>query len=135
MEMMATMALFALESGDAAAASAGTLVMELIIGAVTLLAYWMLFIKAGEPGWMSIIPIMNGYKMFEIVYGSGWKYFLCLVPILNFVLLLVFPFRLAQAFGKSALFGLGLLFLSPIFMLILAFDNNTTYNGPVSSFI
>ena len=34
----------------------------------------------------------------------------------------VSSFRLAKAFGKSALFGLGLIVLEPLFMLFLAFS-------------
>ena len=94
---------------------------------VFLVAYWKIFEKAGKPGWASLIPIYNIYVMCEIVWPKGpiLPCILLFVPIVNIIYLLMFIFRLAKAFGKDVLFGFGLLFLSPIFILILAFGNST----------
>ncbi len=108
--------------------------ISLIISLVSIVAMWFLFEKAGESGIVSIIPIYGTWKMFEIVYGSGWKFLLLFVPVLGYVVSWMFYIRLAQAYGKSILFGIGMLFFTPIFMLILAFGD-AKYWGPVSSFI
>ncbi|MBE6850211.1 MAG: hypothetical protein E7504_00505 [Ruminococcus sp.] len=127
------------QSGDAAlAVLAGSYVVFLIIGLVVsvlmIVAQWKLFTKAGEEGWKSLIPIYNGYVMFQIVYGQGWKYFLTLVPVLNYVVLIAYYVRLAQVYGKSVVFGILNLFFAPITMLILAFGD-ADYQGPIDSFL
>lgn len=113
----------------------GSSVFSFLMSIAMLVAWWFLFNKAGEEGWKAIIPFYDIYTMFDIVYGNGWKALLLLVPILNVVLLILFPFRLCQAYGKGIGFGFLTLFFSPIMMLYMAFDKNTSYYGPCGSFI
>jgi hypothetical protein len=96
-----------------------------ILGVVCL---WKIFSKAGEAGWKSIIPILNIYEEFKIIYGQGWMFLLLLIPFVNIVVEIKLVFDLAKVFGKGIGFGFGLLLLSPIFMLILAFDHSE-YQG------
>ena len=112
-----------------------TSLIYLVLYVLTVIGNWKLFEKAGEAGWKSIIPVLNMYVMFKIVYGSGWKFLLLFVPILGQVLMIAYYIRLAQAYGKGTGFGIGLIFLNPIFFLILAFDNNAQYQGPCNSFL
>lgn len=119
---------------EALGSGIGSLI-SLAFSVIFIIANWKLFERAGEAGWKSIIPILNVYTMFKIVYGSGWKFLLLFVPILGEVLAIAYYIRLAQVYGKSTGFGIGLLFLMPIFYLILAFDNNAQYTGPCSSFL
>ena len=99
-----------------------------------IIAEWKILAKAGEPGWMSLIPILNLYIIFKVVYGKGIKFLLLLVPLLNAVVSIALCFRLAQAFGKGVGFGFGLLFLPNIFTLILGFGS-AQYEGAIDSFI
>ena len=107
--------------------STGTLVAYIvfciIMCVVMFVALWKIFTKAGKPGWGAIVPIYDLYLEFEIAFGNGWLFLLMLVPIVNFVVAIILPFKLAKAFGKGAGFGLGLLFLPIIFHLILAFGS------------
>lgn len=119
---------------EALGSGIGSLI-SLAFSVIFIIANWRLFERAGEDGWKSIIPILNVYTMFKIVYGSGWKFLLLFVPILGGVLGIAYYIRLAQAYGKSTGFGIGLLLLMPIFYLMLAFDNNAQYQGPCSSFL
>ncbi len=89
---------------------------------------WKIFVKAGEPGWAAIIPFYNYYILFKITFGNGWLFLLLLVPIVGFIFAIILYFKLAKAFGKGTGFGFGLLFLSIIFMSILAFDSSE-YQG------
>lgn len=90
---------------------------------------WRIFVKAGKPGWAAIIPIYNVLVELEIV-GRPWYWLLLmLIPVVNVVLGIILLFRMAKVFGKGIGFGFGLLFLAPIFIPILAFDNST-YLGP-----
>lgn len=101
-------------------------------GATSLLiiiSMWILFKKANERGWASLIPFYNVYTLFKVVYGNGWKFLLLLIPLYNLILAIQTQFRLGKVFGKSTGFGCGLLFLPVIFMPILAFGDSK-YIGP-----
>lgn len=141
--------------------------------ALTLLGYWKVFIKLGEPGWKGIIPYYNVYLLFQklwnvkkfwtyiismlcfippyiigvlaMVFGTvfvaqgddtmvpgiivmivGIVFFLIALSAVIFALVVEFKLyvRLAEAFGKSKAYAWGLLFLSPIFIMILGFDKS-----------
>lgn len=121
-----------IESEGSAGAGGG--IFSFIMWAALLVANWFLFEKAGEPGWYSIIPFFSIYKMFEIVYGNGWKALLLLVPLLNIVVGIAFAFRYAQAYGQGILWGFIMLFFPNIATLYLAFGP-AKYTGPTYSFI
>ncbi len=108
----------------ALAAAFGTYgIVILIVSILVIVAQWKIFTKAGEHGWASIIPFYNNYVLFKIAMGNGWLFLLCLVPVVNFVILIVCMFKLAKAFGKGVGFGFGLWLLTPIFMMILGFGS------------
>ena len=116
----------------------GSVIVYVIIAiffyVLLIIAEWKILTKAGEAGWKSLIPFLNLYVIFKIVYGKGIKFLLLLVPILDIVVAIMFPFRLAKVFGKSSGFGVGLLLLPNIFTLVLAFGS-AEYDAPVDSFI
>ena len=117
---------------------AGSLIVYILVAlffyVLLIIAEWKILTKAGEAGLKSLIPILNLYVIFKIVYGKGIKFLLLLVPILDIVIAIMFPFRLAKVFGKGGGFGAGLLFFPNIFTLILAFGS-AQYEKPVDSFI
>lgn len=97
-----------------------------IVSIFFVVTYWKIFTKAGQPGWAAIVPIYNLYVMMVIVSRMGIVWFvLCFVPIVWFVPPLVLPFKMAEAFGKSAGFGVGLLLLPVVFLPMLAFGSAT----------
>ncbi|MBO5474948.1 MAG: hypothetical protein J5982_00405 [Bacilli bacterium] len=52
------------------------IVLLLIAWAVfAIIGQWKLFVKAGQPGWKSIIPFYNTYTLCEMV-GLNWYWFL-----------------------------------------------------------
>lgn len=111
-------------AGTALAAAFGTYgIVILIVSILVIVAQWKMFIKAGEHGWASIIPFYGNYVLFKIAMGNGWLFLLCLVPVVNYVILIVCMFKLAKAFGKGVGFGFGLWLLTPIFMMILGFGS------------
>ena len=100
------------------------LLLGVVAVAVFFLAVaWIIFNKAGYAGWLSLIPIVNMIFWLKIAGRSGWLILLFIVPIVNCILALLLPFWIADKFGKSFLFGLGLLFLPIIFYPILAFGS------------
>lgn len=94
-----------------------------------IICYWRVFEKAGVPGWKSLIPIYNTYVLCDLVWGEGLKMFLFLIPIANIYFSIRLYLSFAKVFGKDVGFGIGLMFLQPIFVGILAFDSSSYY-GP-----
>ncbi len=116
---------------DAAVGAASGIFWLIYIAVLVLaiVALWKIFVKAGKPGWASIIPFYNYYCMFDIAMGNGWLFLLMFIPIVNIIMSIFVMYKLAQAFGKGIGFTLGLIFLSLIFICILAFGD-AEYIGP-----
>lgn len=99
-----------------------------VIYVLLIIAMWKIFTKAGKPGWASIVPIYNVIVMFQIIGLNPWLLLLYLIPVVNFVVAIVFSIvqasRLSKAFGKGTGFALGLFFLNPIFLLMLGFGDS-----------
>lgn len=131
--------------------------VALIIAAVCwvlqIIANWKIFTKAGEAGWKSVIPVYSGYISYKIAWNPGmfWIGLICTVylnylnlmmeqpdtiwisiggaaAILSAVINIIFVYRLAKVFGKGIGFVFGLLFLQPVFILILGLGS-AEYQG------
>lgn len=102
-------------------------ILCIAVSIFTIVCNWKVFKKAGKHGWESIIPIYNTIVLLEITKLPMWYLVLFFVPIGNIVVLFLIYIELAKKFGQSTLFGIGLVFLTPIFMAILAFNKNYVY--------
>ena len=132
-------------------------ILTLIVGAMVLLVIgrWRLFVKAGMPGWYSLIPVLSTYKEFAL----GWKGWISILSIFcqigsfvvlflgshanweiicSLVLIIVYlvirlleSVKLAKAFGKGIVTGILLTFFQSLgrFGLSLA---KTEYSGPAA---
>ena len=115
----------------------GPLMIVLLAFAVfAIIVMWKIFEKANQPGWAVLIPFYNLYVYTQIVKRPGWwmlLYFLGAVPVIGSIAVLVISIldniRLSRAFGKSDGFAVGLIFLSIIFLAILAFGDATYDNS------
>lgn len=113
----------------------GVFLVALAIGIFLAIVNWKVFKKAGKPGWAAIVPFYNQYVLAEITWGNGWFFLIFLgaiIPIIGTIAVIVFTIltyiKLAKAFDKDGGFAVGLIFLNPIFMAILAFGNSK-YTG------
>lgn len=114
-------------------------IMHTIFAIVLAIAIYKLFTrcviykKAHEHAWAVLVPIYRDIVMLRICGMSPWWLLLAFVPIIGwFILWLVYVasrFMLAESFGKSELFGLGLWILWPIFEAILVFSKKVKYIG------
>ena len=107
----------------AAQPSPVVLVIEIALCILILVAEWKIFTKAGQPGWAVIIPFYNLWVLYKIVCGRGKAMFRLLIPLYNIYWAIKTDIKLAHAYGKSTGFGVGLIFLAPIFLCILAFGD------------
>ena len=123
----------------------GVLLIALAWYVIQVIANWKIFKKMGEPGWKAIIPFYNSY----ILYKRTWKtmfFWIALVigiiagvfqslsqtmtdqatvfVIAALVLKIIGDNKLSKSFGHGAGFTVGLVFLNPIFKLILGFGSS-----------
>lgn len=115
--------LFGISSSLVAFAS----IISLVIFVWMLVCNWKIFTKVDYPGWYSIVPILNVFKLFELANGNGWTMLFMFVPILNVIYGVMTIHRLCKEFG----YGIGvtlLYFVMPIVALtILAFGRSEYY--------
>lgn len=124
------------------------LLLALIAYVIYAIGAYRMFQKAGKPGYLAWIPIVNEYISYTIAWNSN-AYFVSLLSgiisgfssgdhkgflasvasIVALITKFLFTQKLAKAFGKSELFGIGLFFLEPIFVMILGFGD-AFYYGP-----
>jgi Family of unknown function (DUF5684) len=121
--------------GNSGAAGAVFGVIGLIYLAVLVLmvvSLWVIFTKAGQPGWAAIIPIYNVVVLLQIVGRPIWWIVLLFIPLVGAVIGILLAVDLAKSFGKGAGFGIGLVLLGFIFAPMLAFGD-ARYQGPSAS--
>jgi len=85
-------------------------------------AEWRIFVKAGQSGWKSLVPIYNVYTQFTIAGMSGWWVLALLVPLLDIYATVLLSLGTAERFGKGTIFAvLGLLLFAPVGYIYLGF--------------
>ena len=114
------------QQADVTALSTTYGVIGFILYVITVIALWKVFTKAGHPGWLAIIPIVNLFVLTKIAGFSYWLGLLYLIPFVNIVLHIIVALRVGKGFGKGAGFSIFLLWLfSFIGYLILGFGSDT----------
>lgn len=111
------------------AAAIGMIIVALALLIFCVAVMWKVFCKAGEPGWASLIPFYNLYVMTRITWGRGWLFIFGFLPLGNLIFAIFTMIKLAKVFGKKGGFACGLIFLSIVFLPILAFGK-AEYTGP-----
>jgi len=108
----------------------------LIVGSVLvilqIISMWILFNKAGQPGWAAIVPFYNMWVLAEVGDRPGWVGLLyCFSgaipfvgPIGTLVLWAIISIGVARTFGRGIGFGIGLTIIPFVFYPILAFAND-----------
>lgn len=106
----------------------GGIVLYLAVIVLLIVSMWKVFEKAGKPGWGCLIPIYNLFLLIQIARKPEWWILLYLVPLVNIVVAVMVVIGVAENFGKSQLFGIGLFFFPFICYPILAFGD-ARYQG------
>ena len=132
------------------------MVFDFLWWLLQIIANWNIFTKAGEAGWKSIIPVYSDYISYKIAWQPSyfWLVFvlgiitsvangmadpngtnttiLLIVSLIRIILAIIsilYCIKLSRAFGHGIGFAIGLIFLQPIFMLILGFGNDPYYGA------
>ena len=93
-------------------------IISLILCIIAIAGAWKVFVKAGIPGWHSLIPILNTYDLCKIALRDSVGLFTVL-SILIFPVFIYPCIKLAKSFGKGTGFGLFLILCGPIARLVL----------------
>ena len=104
------------------------------IGVFTIVCNWLVFKKAGKEGWEAIVPIYNTVILVEISGLPMWYIALFFIPIVNIYATIKVYLELSYRFKQSGWFGIGLYFLTPIFLGILAFDKSMVYETSINNY-
>jgi hypothetical protein len=100
----------------------------LLVGVAGIYGAYKTFEKAGQPGILCLVPIVNLIILLRIAAKPLWWLLLLLIPVVNLLIGFVVMVNIAQRFGKSALFGVGLLLLAPVFWFLLG-TSDATYRA------
>ncbi|MDP8223435.1 MAG: DUF5684 domain-containing protein [Candidatus Lernaella stagnicola] len=109
--------------------NAVVLLVYLAIVVLWVVGLWVVFTKAGEPGWAAIIPIYNLIVLLKITGKPVWWVILMFIPLVNYIILLLVSLAMARVFNKGSGFGVGLWLLPFVFYPMLAFSD-AQYAGP-----
>jgi len=107
-------------------------IVAIVLGLIQTISMWIVFNKAGYPGWAAIVPYYNMWVLAEVGDKPGWLGLLfCfggaipfIGPIVVLVLWAVISIGVARAFGHGVGFGIGLTIVPFVFYPILAFASD-----------
>jgi hypothetical protein len=110
----------------------GMMVVILIIVLIQIIAMWVLFEKAGRPGWAAIVPFYSMWVLAEVGDKSGWMglamCFCGAIPVvgnmLQLILWVTISLGVARTFDRGVGFGIGLSVVPFVFYPILAFSRD-----------
>lgn len=110
----------------------GIMVVFLIIFLIQIISWWVLFKKAGKPGWAAIIPFYNIFVLADIGDQTTWvavgACFGGFIPIVGAIVeiacWIMISVGVAKTFERGVLFGIGMGLLPFIFYPILAFSRD-----------
>lgn len=111
---------------DTGSAALATIVLVLLFAwlVVVLLAGWKLYTKAGQPGWVALIPFLNVFGLLKIVHRPLWWFLLLLIPFVNIVFLVIIFNDLSKAFGHGVGMTVLLVLLTAVGYLVIGFGDS-----------
>lgn len=101
----------------------------LVLGLTMTVAMGTIFAKAGRPAWACLVPFYNLYILCDVASVPAWVLIGMFFPLLNLVSWVLICLGLAQNFGRSTSFAVGLMLMSPVFLPVLAFGSATWRDG------
>jgi hypothetical protein len=126
----------------------GFVIYEFLSVIAVVVSAWVLFGKAGQPGWAAIVPIYGHVVLLRVVDRPRWWILPLLAPVLiqraplstvlvislvSLVLTVIVAIDLAKSFGHGTLLGIGVALLPLFFAPVLAFGA-AEYCGPRGSY-
>ena len=108
-------------------------IVALLWYALVALAMWLVFAKAGWPGILALIPIVNIVILVKIAGYSGWLALLYLIPIVNIVFSIIVAIKVGATFGKGGAWSFFLLLLVAFIGYLILGLGDAKYTKPVKA--
>lgn len=108
--------------------------IAVVFYALTRLGLFMLFKKAGKPGWLALVPVLSWWHWAKLV-NRPWYYVLLLcIPVVNVIAGFTITIDLLRSFGQFRLWQqiLGVIFPFA-YLPYVGFSKETAYLGPSHS--
>ncbi|MFI3267551.1 MAG: DUF5684 domain-containing protein [Rikenellaceae bacterium] len=100
------------------------IVLILFFALLPIISLWVIFQKAGRPGWAAIVPIYNILTMVRVAQKPDWWVIMFFIPYVNWVFQILTCVGMCKAFRKDTGFIIGAVLLPGIFWPILAFGSS-----------
>jgi hypothetical protein len=97
--------------------------VQLIVVIVMVVSVWILFERAGRPGWAALIPFYNTIVFLDIIDKPWWHLFFLMIPFVNIYFGIVYTIEFVQRYGGSVGFAIGVLLLGIVFLPLMAFGD------------
>lgn len=117
-----------------------------------LISGWRLYAKFGEPGWKSLIPLYNLYVQYDYTWNKSYAFYYigawiggsiliesdkpalftigALALLVSLVMDCIASNKLSKSFGHGIGYTLGLIFLTPLFYILLGFSADKYLGKP-----
>lgn len=107
------------------------LVLFCILIFIAIIAQWMLYNKAGQPGVACIVPIWNVIVFLKIVGRPASHIFLFLIPIYNIYFIIKVYIEICDSFGKHTITDYILcIVFNGLYIFNLGLSASVEYEGP-----
>lgn len=103
-------------------------ILSLLYLICIFVCFYKLLKKLTDKGWIAFVPFYNFIILCRCVMGSSWYLILLFVPIVNFIFILTFLFKIGRIFGKNFGYSSLVMLLPIMFIPILAMDNSECIN-------
>jgi len=111
------------------------LIFIIVFYVFTAICLGKIFKKAGKESWPAWVPFYNSWILFELGGQNGAYILFQFVPFVGNIIFMVFQFiamyNIGLKLGKTGIFILWGIFLSPVWYAWLAFDDSKWNNNPI----
>ena len=109
------------------------LLLGLAFTVFSIIGIWKMFEKAAQPGWGSLVPIYNLILIVRVAGLPEWMFLLLLIPVVNFVAMIIVSLEILERFSKGVGFTIGLIFLPALFYPLLGFGSDVYLPRPAAT--
>ena len=91
---------------------------------------YLLFPKAGEPGWKAVVPVLNTYVMLKIAKRPLVWFFLQFIPVVGWFITLGLLIEFIKTFGRFKFWEHALIVLTGgLYFIVIGVDPKTKFVG------
>ncbi|HOY30323.1 MAG TPA: signal peptidase I [Bacteroidales bacterium] len=106
-------------------------ILTIIFFVAAMAGLWGLFAKAGQKGWIALVPFYNFYVWLKIIKKPLWWFIFILLPFINVFTIMLMIVELVKCFNKNGLGAQALSILVPFaYLPYLAFVSKEKYIHP-----